>query len=156
MAAPIFSWWNEANTAQQSSWAIGTIDAGSVSADTTFLIWNNRGGASAVSDATSCTITTKDNAGGDTGELVTNKWIEVKVVSLGEATFTAIGGTTVKAIGAGGGAPAQTIQGLANNGTVGDPTADKCYAKVTCHANVPATASAGTVNFLLRVSYQYV
>jgi len=155
MAAPIVSWYNAANDTQQTSWDLGVVDAGSVSADTQFLIWNNRGGGSAVSDMTNCTITTKDDAGGDTGALVTDTWIEVQVDSMGESSFTAIGGTTTKAIEAGGinTTGNQTIAGAINSG---DLAADDNYAGVTLHANVPATATAGSVNFLTRVSYQYV
>lgn len=152
MPAPIVSWYDASNTTQQTSWDIGTVDAGSVSADTQFLIWNNRGGASDVSDMTNCTITTKDSSGGDTGELVTDTWIEVQVDELGEQTFTPIGGTTTKEIG--NGITAGTISGVANDGTLAN--ADANYCLLTVHANVPATATAGNYNFLLRVSYQYV
>lgn len=152
MAAPIVSWWNATNDVQQTSWDIGTVDAGSVSPDTQFLIWNNRGGTTAVSDMTNCTITTKDASGGDTGELVINRWIEVRVDELGETTFIPIGGTTTKQIG--NGITAGVISGAANDGTLAN--ADANYCLITVHANVPATATAGNYNFLLRVSYQYV
>lgn len=154
MSAPIVSWYTSDNTSQVTQWDIGTVDAGSTSHAFTVLIWNNRGGSTAVSDMTNCTITTKDNAGGNTGELVTNTWIEVKVDSLSESTFTAIGGTVVKDIRAElATAAAKTIQGGVNTGVLTD-TGN--YCKLTLRANVPATATAGLVNFLTRVSYQYV
>lgn len=152
MAAPIVSWYDASNTTQQTSWDIGTVDAGSVSADAQFLIWNNRGGTTDVSDMTNCTITTKDSSGGDTGELVTGKWVEVKVDELGESSFTPIGGTTTHPIG--NGITAGTIAGTANDGTLENADANNCL--LTVHANVPATATAGNYQFLLRVSYQYV
>ncbi|ALS22325.1 hypothetical protein [Paenibacillus naphthalenovorans] len=154
MAQPQVSWWNSINAAQITDWAIGQVDAGSTSPDTTFLIWNNRGGSTGVSDMTSCTITTKDSGGNDTGELVTNKWIHVRVDTMSESTFTPIGGTTTKSIKAGGSAPAGTIKGTANDGTTANATEN--FAQVTLHAVPLATATAGNVDFLLRVAYTYV
>lgn len=156
MPAPIVSWWNDQNTAQETSWPVGVIDAGTVSADKTFLIWNNRAGSTAVSDMTNCTITTKDSAGGDTGELVTNKWVEARVDSAGETAFTPIGGATTHPLTAGGGATAGTIAGDANDGNIATAATANNFAKVTLHVNVPATAAAGSLSWLLRVSYQYV
>lgn len=152
MAAPIVSWYNALNDTQQTSWDIGTVDAGSLSPDTQFLIWNNRGGTEAVSDMTNCTITTKDPTGGDTGELVTERWVEVKVDELAEEVFTPIGGLTTKEIG--NGVTPGVIRGTANDG--GKETANENNCLVTVHANVPAVATAGNYAFLLRVSYQYV
>ncbi|AMM44858.1 hypothetical protein SP15_059 [Bacillus phage SP-15] len=154
MPAPIVSWYTADNTSQVTQWDIGTVDAGSISNTFTVLIWNNRGNATAVSDMTNCSITTKDNAGGNTGELVTNTWIEVKVDSLGETGFSAIGGTVTHDIRAQkADAPAKTIKGTANTGQLTD---EDNFSKLTLRANVPPTATAGLVNFLTRVSYQYV
>lgn len=156
MPSPVVSWFSSDNTTQQSSWQLGTVDAGSDSQSTSFLIWNNRGGATAVSDMTNCTITTKDNAGGNTGELVTNTWIQVKVDTLSETSSTAIGGNVTKSIRAGGTVTtAGLIKGQINNGLLTGTGAD-CFAKVTAFARVPATATAGNVDFLVRVAYQYV
>ncbi|WJZ23509.1 hypothetical protein LIS04_81 [Listeria phage LIS04] len=153
MAAPIVSWYVSDNASQLTQWDIGTVDAGSISNSLTVLIWNNRGGSTAVSDMTNCSITTKDSAGGNTGELVTNTWIEAKVDSLGETNYSAIGGTVVKDIRAqAADAPEKTIKGTSNSGATSD---ESNYSKVTLRANVPATATAGLVNFLTRVSYQY-
>lgn len=152
MAAPIVSWYTSDNNTQVTQWDIGTVDAGSLSAEFIVLIWNNRGGSSAVSDMTNCTITTKDNSGGNNGELVTNTWIETKPD--GEASFTAIGGTVTKDIKAvNASAAAKTIKGDINTALV---TNTVNFAKLTLRANVPPTATAGLVNFLTRVSYQYV
>jgi hypothetical protein len=154
MASPSVQWQNSTNTAQITNWAIGQVDAGSTSADTTFLIWNNRGGASATSAMESCTITTKDAAGGDTGELVVDKWIKVRVDTLAESSFTAIGGTTTKAVKAGGTAPAGTIKGTVNDGSIANATDN--FAQVTLHATPSVTATAGNSDFLLRISYTFV
>lgn len=155
MPAPIVSWYSEDNTSQVTQWDIGTVDAGSTSPSKTVLIWNNRGQATPVSDMTACTITTKDSAGGNTGELVTNTWIQVRVDSLAESSFTSIGGTVTKdiratdpTVGAG------VISGAVNGGDHNTDT--KNFSQVTLRAYVPPTATAGLVNFLTRVSYQYV
>jgi hypothetical protein len=156
MAAPIVSWWTQDNTAQVLEWNVGTIDAGTISPDFSVLVWNNRAGVDPVSPMESCTLTTKDNAGGNTGELVENTWVEVRVDSRAEASFTAIGGVTTHPVGAGGaqGGPS-IIQGFVNDGSkVG--AGESNFAEVTLHVNIPSLATAGTVDFLTRVSYTYV
>lgn len=155
MAAPQVTWTNSAGTTQ-NSWAIGTVDIGTTSADTTFLVWNNKGGAGVVSDMTNVTITTKDSNGGDTGtELVTNKWIEVKCVSMSESTFTPIGGQTTKAIKASGASVAAgTISGATNDGTYNN--AKNNFSEIVLHAKVPTVVNtSGSINFFVRVAYQY-
>lgn len=155
MAIPKVTWYDMTNTNPVSRWDIQTVDAGTVSPPTTFLIWNNRGGTTVVSDMFNCTITTKDSAGGNTGELVLNKWIEVKVDTMQEANFTAIGGIATKAIKAGGNATASYIHGDINDGNIATTATQRNFAQVTLHANIPPTATAGNVDFLTRVAYQY-
>ncbi|MWV43085.1 hypothetical protein GRF59_05530 [Paenibacillus sp. HJL G12] len=152
MASPLVQWFDVTNTAQKTEWQIGVVDAGSPSPASTFLIWNNRGVNSDVSDMTNCTITTKDVLGSNTGEVVINKWIEARVDSMNETQFTAIGGTTTKVVQAGGAAGAGKIKGTANDGSLG---AVANYAKVTLQAMVPATATAGSFTFLTRIAYQF-
>ncbi|MBW7474080.1 hypothetical protein K0T92_04945 [Paenibacillus oenotherae] len=153
MPQPTISWFNATNTNEATSWQIGQVDAGSTSADRTFLIWNNRGGATELPDCSATTITTKDIAGGDTGELVVDKWIKARVDSMSETSFTAIGGTTTKAVKAGGTAPAGTIKGSINDGTIANSAAN--FAQVTFHATPTAIATAGSTDFLLRLTYTY-
>lgn len=155
MAAPIVKWYNAANDTEETSYDIGLVDAGALSSDKTFLIWNNRGGATEVSDMTSCRLTVKDSSGGDTGDLVLETWLEAQVDSMGETEFTPIGGTTSKTIEAGGDNTTgnETISGRTNSGEL---VAEDNYAEVTLHANIPANATAGLIDFILRVTYQYV
>ena len=164
MPAPAVSWLKTDNVTTLSKWEIGTIDAGSSSPALGVLIWNNRGNANNdFSTMTNCTITTKDSSGGDSGELVLNTWIQVRVDSMGESSFTSIGGTATKVIQAGGNtvnskgtfSPGnKEILGVINDGSVGNSKGN--YTQVTLQASVPATATAGNVNFLTRVAYQYV
>lgn len=99
MSAPIVSWFSRDNSAPLNNWAIGTVDAGTVSNEFGFLIWNNRfdgavQGTSMVSTMTDCVITVRDTAGGLSGnELVKGQWVEVKVDTVGETAFTKIGST---------------------------------------------------------------
>lgn len=154
MPAPIVSWYSGDNSIQITQWDIGTVDAGQSSQAKEILIWNNRGGTSDVSDMTSTTITTKDSSGGNTGELVTNTWIECKVVSKNETDFSKIGGTVTRSLKAEDPSVADgTIKGGANDGSL---TATANYCRIMLRATVPPTATAGLVSFLTRVSYQYV
>ena len=152
MPAPIVSWYDSTNTTQQTLWDAGVVDAGSTSPDVQFLIWNNRGGSTPVSDMTNCVITTKSTAGDNTGDVVLEKWVQVRVDKLGESTFSSIGGDTTHPIG--NGITAGVISGAANDGTTENSNAN--YTSVTLHVVVPATATAGTRQFLTRVAYQYV
>ncbi len=152
MATPLVQWYDASNTNQYTEWPIGVVDAGSLSQPTTFLIWNNKGLGTDLSDMTNCTITTKDVLGSNTGEVVMNKWIEARVDSLSETTFTPVGGTTTKVVQAGGAAGAGRIKGTANDGSLG---AEVNYAKVTLRANIPSTATAGNFTFLTRIAYQF-
>lgn len=154
MAAPQIQWFNVDNTSQQTEWQIGTVDASSVSPETTFLIWNNRGGAEPLSNMTNCSITTKDILGGNTGEVVEDQWIEARLDSIvGSDDFEKVGGTVTKVIQSAEGVTAQ-ISGAANDGT--KDNSPNNFAEVTLRANIPATATAGNFSFLTRVQYNYV
>ncbi|MCY8119629.1 hypothetical protein MOC55_13875 [Bacillus spizizenii] len=163
MAAPQVNWRKQDNSGAVSSWNIGTIDAGTPSSDFGVLIWNNFGGTTDLSTMTNCTITTKDSAGGNTGELVTNQWVQVTVVSAGETGRTNIGGLTTHPIQASGNTTnedgtfspnANEILGVKNNGN--KESAKGNFAEVILRADVPGNATAGNVAFLTRVAYQYV
>ena len=155
MSAPNLSWFDGENEAPVTSWELGIVDAGSVSPDYNFLLWNNRNGSEEVSDMVNCSITIKNDSGGNTGALVEDRWIEVRVDSMGESTFTPIGGEIDKEIEAGGPNTEgnQTISGTINDGSL---NAEDNFCELTMHANVDGLASAGSVDFLVRVSYQYV
>ncbi|AKE16159.1 hypothetical protein COM24_23370 [Bacillus toyonensis] len=163
MPAPQVNWRKQDNSGAVPSWNIGTIDAGTPSSDFGVLIWNNFAGTTDLSTMTNCTITTKDSAGGNTGELVTNKWVEVTVASAAETGRTPIGGNSTHPIQAGGNSTntdgtfspnANEILGVKNDGN--KTNAKGNYAEVILRANVPGNATAGNVAFLTRVAYQYV
>lgn len=154
MPAPIISWYDSTNTTQLTSLDFGVVDAGAVSADIRVLIWNNRGGGTAVSDATSCVVTTKDTQGGNTGDVVVEKWVEAQDNKEATPTFVAIGGTTTRPVAGAPGTNPQVISGAANDGTTANSPNN--FADVSFHWRVPATATAGQRQWLTRLSYQYV
>jgi hypothetical protein len=172
MAAPIVSWRVQNNSAVLNNWNIGTVDAGFTSDNISFLVWNNHNGSEDVSDMQNCVITTKDSSGGNTGEVVLNTWIEVRVDSLSEGSFTPIGGETTKTIRTNGSttnvngtftpnvAPhagsgtSYDILGVLNDGTKLNSAGN--FVEITARANVPSNAGAGSTNFRVRVAYQYV
>jgi len=176
---PLVSWYKETNldTDQVTRWDIGVVDASQVSPDFTFLIWNNRKGTTDVPDMQNAVIMTKDELGGNTGELIEGQWIEVKVDQI-DSTFNKIGWDVnanapvshpVKTLGSttneDGTFTPNTPPHTTTNGEIsilgvkndGDLTrAAGNYVKVALHCRVPGNASAGLINFRTRVTYQYV
>lgn len=152
MSAPQVSWFERDNTADVGSWDIGVVDAGKESTHKGILIWNNRGGIADISDMQDCVITVKDESDANAGDLVLNKWIEVKVDSMSEMSFTPIGGETTKAIQASGQA-AGVIKGTLNDAVKDNSTAN--FAEVTLRAVPPLNSSAGKRGFKIHVSYFY-
>lgn len=177
MSLPIVSWRNADNSEQVYNWEIGTVDAGNISKDFIVLIWNNHPSGQDeygdVADMQNVSITTKDANTGNTGDLVVDKWIEVKNVSLNDSEFTPIGGEGVYPIRTTGtttfegddstpGVPPHAIDpeygsvdilGVKNDGTINNSAGN--FIQVVLRANVPTTAGAGLVNFLTRVTYSY-
>ena len=156
MAEPLISWYSQDNTldlAANGGWKIGTINAGDTSPHLGVLLWNNRGGTSAVSDMNDCTLTTVDTQGGSNSPVVTGKWVSTKVVSMSEVNFTAIGGnqstTKIKASGQEDG----TITGAVNDGTKENSKAN--FAEFILQATPPLNAPADNFNFNIRVSYTF-
>ncbi len=156
MAAPSISWRSETNATAVTSLDFGTVDAGSIGNAKTLLLWNNYAGTTAVSDATNGSLTTKDAQGGNTGELILNKWIEVQVLTnAADSTFDGVGGTVTKMVKAETTA-AGVISGAANDGNINTTATKANFAKFSVRPNIPTTATAGTQNFLFRYQYQYV
>ncbi len=155
--AVLISWYKQNNDDPWEHWNVNDgepVDAGTTSRNSVFLIWNNRGDKEKdATDAETCTLTTKDMAGGGSGELVTQKWIWARVDTMGGSgsVFSEIGDTVTVPVKAGGDAPAGTIKGTKNDGT--KENSARNFAQVTLHAKPLITATAGNVNFLLRLQY---
>lgn len=153
MPAPIIAWYDQTNTTQLTSLDFGVVDAGAVSNPIRVLIWNNRGGTTAVSDATNCVVTTKDTQGGNTGDVVQERWVEAQDNKETSPSFVAIGGTTTRPVAANPQVNPQVISGAANDGTT--TNSPNNFADVSFQWRVPATATAGQRQWLTRLSYNY-
>lgn len=156
MGAPVVQWYDGLNTAQQSSWDAGIVDAGDWSSPKEFLIWNNRGGSTAVSDMTNVFITTKSLTGDNTGPVASKSDAIVEVSIFDGTAWSAweeIGGTDTCALKSASGV-AGTISGAVNSGNKATDKANYADIKLRLHA-LP-TALAGQIEWLTRVSYQYV
>lgn len=184
VVSPIVSWRVRDNSAEWSRWDIGVVDASTTSKDFGFLIWNNRGGSTDVPDMEDVTITTKDELGGESSDLVTGTWIRVRNDTMQETDFTPVGYDDVNSevvkhpiktdksttyTYAGTETPVTSTPGDVNHTSVNGETcilgvgndgskenAAGNFVELTMHAYVPGNASAGLVNFLTRVSYKYV
>ena len=111
MTNPIVSWYeadNKKASEVKDTVNFGTVDADSDSNQKVFYIWNNRNGATDVSKMEEVTYTTRDRDGGvgDTPgnivEAVRDNWFQVRVDSLNELSFTAVGKDGVKQVGTNG------------------------------------------------------
>lgn len=108
MAEPIVSWYE--GTPNKVDEITGIVNYGTVESDYSsnqkaFYIFNNRDGDTDVSKMEEVTFTTKDRLGG-TGDTVGNiveavrdNWIQVRVDTLAEQSFTAVGKDGGKAAG---------------------------------------------------------
>lgn len=171
---PIVQWWDEAETAQQSQWDAGVVDAGSDSLPTVFHVWNNRGGSSAVSDMINVDLTVRDINGQTT---------DLRVAGQSEAIVYAQFFDSSKLSGAGQwgahnedtsvwegdywralrhddacpvvscSGEQRKILGQANSGNFNTDKGN--YAKIKLKLYAKPTAGAGPVEWLTRISYQY-
>jgi len=170
MTQPIISWTNvDGDELFDNKLDFGIVDAGDASQDFTILVWNNKGGETLVSDITDCTITTRDSLGGigtddnlsaASSEIITNKWIEVRLAQ-SEEDYSPIGGLDVFNISADEEVYDLENQLLTNaiGGKINDGellTSASNYATLIFRANIPADASSGNVDFLTRISYRYI
>jgi hypothetical protein len=152
--APLISWFKADNTTPFASWEVGQHDTGTVTADETVLIWNNKAGGVTISDAENCIVTTKDLSGGNTGDVVVDTWVETKCVAAGNTSFIPIGGLSTNSIrAAGASAGSGVIKGTSN---VGSLTDTDNYAQILLHLNIPVTGNPGTYSLLLRLGYSFV
>ena len=153
MTGPIFTLTDSANSPLQVL-SFGVVDAGNSTAGIPVRIWNNFAQAANVADAINTSITTKTYQGFDSGdsiqngnEIVVNKMIQVECTSYGSAAYSAIGGPEDAII---------SDSPPAGGNTPPPPTIHSAqYAACLLRANVPASASDGNINFLIRVIYQY-
>lgn len=163
MAAPIITLLDSTNTTPVSTWSVGTVKAGNPSDVLEVNVWNNKGGASAVSDMRDAVITCKDGSGENTGDVPVGKWMNVLVDSTAdidggtsEKLYSAIGGdqsrplrgkTVLSSVG-------DVIKGTVNDGTTANSGDNYCNCKFK--VVVPINANPGTHQFKLRFQGYYV
>lgn len=169
LSNPVVTWWDALNTTNVTNWDLGVVDADNdpTLTEKQFVIWNNRGGSVAVKNMEACKVTTKDTLGGLAIPLVKETWVQCRCDSMGETMFdtsTLIGATfdtpsgswvqkehVIRAedpvVGAG------VIAGNINTGTITALADKQNFSKVTLRMKIPASASAGIVDFLVRVYY---
>lgn len=157
MAAPSITVVNDLDQTV-ANWDAGTVQANNDSAILTLLIWNNRGGQTALSDLKECTITSLDIDGGSSSDVVSGKWVNVNVPSIdgNQTTWTQVGGATTKSLRADG-VQAQDgfiIKGTTNDGNKNNSKPNYCTARLKVH--VPLNATAGTKTYKLRINGYYV
>lgn len=108
---PVISWYegtNEKVNEIKNVVNFGTVDADSDSNQKVFFIWNNRNSNTDVSKMEEVTYTTRDRSGGvgDTPgnivEAVRDNWFQVRVDSLNESGWTAVGKDKVHPVGTNG------------------------------------------------------
>jgi hypothetical protein len=140
----------------------GVVDAGNLTGGIKVRIFNNLANAAGISDALNPTITTKTYNGEDSGdsvsngnEIVVNQMIQVQCTSAGETAYSPIGGPNVHSIAdsppqSGNLAPLPTIHAYNDSSTNTNN-----YAELLLRAQVPPSATAGNISFLIRCSFQY-
>jgi|SRR6185312_249546 len=146
---PLISWFEGTNTDQAAVTGVinyGTVESDSESNHKVFFVWNNKNGTTDVPTMEEVSFTTRDRDGGngDTAgmivEAVRDNWMNVRVDSLNEQTFTAVG--------RGGSKPV---------GTNGSTTNPKAATAVVWSANTPYTVGqyikpTGANGFIYRVT----
>lgn len=144
---PVIEWYESPDALEPlSSWDYGTVDAGARSAVKKFFLYNNKGGSGA-STATDVKYTTYDDAGGgETEDVVTQRWLEVRIVSDdGVAVQDPDGG--FKGVG---GAQETNKKDLSSFDLENDS-----YVELETRVAVPANPAAGPRSFVQRVEFKF-
>ena len=141
-----------------ASWDCGTVQANNDSGILDIVIWNNRGGGTALSDLKDVSITALDVDGGSSSDVVAGKWTQINVPTVDgdTSTWTQIGGATTNALRADGLASSvgSVIRGTANDGSLVGSKVNYCSARLKVH--VPLNATPGTKTWKMRINGYYV
>lgn len=150
---PLIGIYNKDNTAFQSTWDVGIIRSQIPSDELIINVWNNRGGATDVSDLKEPVLAVLD-ANGLTSDtpVPKEKWVQVNVESVDgdDTTFTPIGGTTTKVLRANSGVITDEIKGSTNNGDPIMYPQNVCTAKLRVVA--PINSISGDFTFKIRLT----
>lgn len=144
----------DTNDRTVTNWDNGVVQANNESSILSIIIWNNRGGNTALSDLKEANITALDSDGRAITEVVTDKWVRVNVPSIdgNSSTWTPVGGNTAKSLRADGVASSEgfVIKGIANDGSLANATEN--YCSVNLKTKVPAGVEAGIRDWKMRIN----
>jgi hypothetical protein len=162
MAAPIITLQDSTHATLVSDWHVGTVKAGNPSDVLEVNVWNNKGGATEVSDMRDGTVTCKDGNGENTGDVPVGKWMNVLVDATAELdgssqkVYSAIGGDQSRPLR---GQTVLAATGDVIKGTVNDGVAANSgdnYSNCKFKVVVPINANPGNHQFKLRFQGYYV
>jgi hypothetical protein len=176
MAQPIISW-RDTEGAPVAEWNIGNVEAGTQSDVFTVLLCNNFGNATTnVADMLNVQITTRDTLGGNSGDIVANRWTGVRILNsntaLTDPNFTMVGGNISRAARAFGAtifnsitstpgiAPnyeegeSVDILGVRNDGILNNSRGN--FVQMELMVSLPRSAVIGFTNFAVRALYQFI
>lgn len=152
---PQIAIYNSTNTDLVYNWDVGTLKAQRPSDVLSVKIWNNKGGATAVSDLKECYLMVLDGIG-DTAndDVAKDKWVQVNVPSMDGNTnvWEPIGGTSGKNLKCDDATVPQdecTIYGEANDGI--EAHSPKNVATVNLRVVAPPNSTPGDKNFKCRI-----
>lgn len=147
MCDPVLEWYESpAATQPLASWDYGTVDEGTRSPPKRFFLYNNKGGVGAA-PATDLRYTTLDDASrSEVGDVVTQRWLEVRIV-------TAAG--TPVADPDGGFKPVGGSQASHKKDLSGFPLENGAYIELETRVTVPLSPVAGPRSFVQRVEFKF-
>jgi len=163
MSAPIITLLDAAQTSPVSEWHVGTVKAGNPSTVLEVNVWNNKAGATAVSDMRDGIVSCKDGNGENIGDVPDKKWMNVLVdatadldTDLVTKVYSAIGGDQSRPLRAQTvlAATGDVIKGTVNDGVPAN--SGQNYANCKFKVIVPQNATPGTHQFKLRFQGYYV
>lgn len=170
MAKPIITWLDKNLAAMNKilyssdAAAYAAVTADTESVHNSFYIANNftpgTAVADAVYDATNCQIKVVASDGSLNSPVVSEKWVNAKCISGGDAAFTGLGGTSgaeIKlTVTAGNAAKPATIAGDANDGTIAG-TGKYNVANIESYIKPPLTTTAegGKLSWRMVFVYSY-
>lgn len=144
---PVIEWY-EAPEAPQPVGACdyGVVDAGARSPAKRLFLYNNKGGNGA-STATDLRYSTFDDAGGgEAGDVVAGRWLEVRLVSAdGEPATDPDGG--FRAVGGADPAHQKDLSGF--------PLENGAYLELETRVAVPPSPAAGRRDFVQRIEFKF-
>lgn len=159
MPNPIITFMNRDNSQVITEWHLGTIKALVESDVLEVNVWNNRGGATDVSDLVDVQVTTTDINGGTDEQAVTDKWVYACVEATategtdGSKQFVQIGGSASAPVAANGATDENltnhVIKGTANDGSVANSRLN--FATIQFKVIAPHNSTAGLHSWRIKV-----